>query len=95
VDPGESPDVALRREIAEELGCTVVIERWLDGEQPIGTAHVLRAALCHLADGEPLSGSDHDELRWLRPEQLGDVDWLEPDRPFLSALRLVLLGSVP
>jgi 8-oxo-dGTP diphosphatase len=93
VDPGEAPDVALRREIAEELGCTVVVERWLDGEQPIGTTHVLRAALCRLADADPLAGGDHDELRWLGPEQLDDVDWLEPDRPFLPALRRVLLGS--
>ena len=93
VDPGEAPDVALRREIVEELGCTVVVERWLDGEQPIGTTHVLRAALCRLADADPLPGGDHDELRWLGPEQLDDVDWLEPDRPFLPALRRVLLGS--
>ena len=93
VDAGESPDAALRREVAEELGCTVVVERWLDGEQPIGAAHVLRAALCRLAHGNPLAGVDHDELRWLSPEQLDDVDWLEPDRPFLPALRRVLLGS--
>ncbi|MDX6359463.1 MAG: 8-oxo-dGTP diphosphatase [Nocardioidaceae bacterium] len=86
VERGESPESALVRELGEELGCTVVVERWLEGEQPIGATHVLRAAVCRLADDEPRPGSDHDELRWLLPEQLDEVDWLEPDRPFLAQL---------
>jgi 8-oxo-dGTP diphosphatase len=94
VEPGESPETALVREIAEELGCRISVESWLPGEHPIGTTHVLRAALCRLEDGEPRAGSDHDELRWLGPDELDGVDWLEPDRPFLPALRAVLLGSL-
>jgi 8-oxo-dGTP diphosphatase len=93
VHPGESPDDALVREIAEELGCRVRVRTWLDGEEPIGTTHVLRAAVCGLVDGEPRPGGDHDELRWLTPEQLDEVDWLEPDRPFLGRLREVLLDG--
>ena len=38
-------------------------------------------------------GVDHDELRWLMPEELGDVDWLEPDRPFLGELGELLLDG--
>jgi 8-oxo-dGTP diphosphatase len=90
VEPGESPESALAREIAEELGCDVTVERWLDGEQPIGTTHVLRAAVCRIAAGDPHPGVDHDELRWLMPEQLDEVDWLEPDRPFLGELEDLL-----
>jgi 8-oxo-dGTP diphosphatase len=93
VELGEDPAAALVREIAEELGCVVAVDLWLDGESPIGTAHVLRAAVCSMASGEPRAGDDHDELRWLGPDQLDEVDWLEPDRPFLPALRAVLLGS--
>ena len=90
VHAGESPDSALVREIAEEIGCQVDVEHWLDGD-----THVLRAALCRLGAGEPQALVDHDELRWLGPEQLGEVEWLEPDRPFLPALRALLLGSEP
>jgi 8-oxo-dGTP diphosphatase len=90
VEPGESPETALTREIAEELGCAVIVEQWLDREQPIGTTHVLRAAVCRLAGGEPHPGADHDELRWLKPGQLLEVDWLEPDRPFLAQLEDLL-----
>ena len=90
VEPGESPGAALVREIAEELGCTVTVEHWLEGEQPIGSTHLLRAALCRLTDGEPVPGPDHDELRWLTCGQLDEVDWLEPDLPFLPGLEGLL-----
>ena len=93
VDPGETPEAAVVRELAEELGCRVEVEAWLEGEQPIGDTHVLRAARCRLVESEPGAGADHDQLRWLSPEQLDDVDWLEPDRPFVPELRTVLLGS--
>ena len=29
---------------------------------------------------------EHDEVRWLGAVELGEVDWLEPDRPFLAEL---------
>jgi 8-oxo-dGTP pyrophosphatase MutT (NUDIX family)/aminoglycoside phosphotransferase len=93
VEAGESPEGALVREIREELGCLVEVRGWLDGEQPIGTEHVLRAALCRVAHGEPSVGADHDRLRRLGPEQLDDVDWLAPDRPFLAELRATLLDG--
>ena len=93
VDPGETPEAAVVRELAEELGCRVEVEAWLEGEQPIGDTHVLRAARCRLVESEPGAGADHDQLRWLSPEQLDDVDWLEPDRPFLIELRGVLLDG--
>jgi 8-oxo-dGTP diphosphatase len=93
IDPGETADAALVREIREELGCTVVVDRWLAGEQPIGSAYGLQVALCTLVDGEPSALTDHDLLRWLAGDELDDLDWLEPDRPFLSDLRAALLGS--
>ena len=93
VDPGESTDDAVVREIAEELGCRVRVAGWLDGEQPIDAAHVLRVAHCTLVDGEPRADADHDELRWLTPERLDEVGWLEADRPFLHRLRELLLDG--
>ncbi len=86
VEPGETPEQAVVRELWEELGCTVEVEAWLDGEVPIGERHRLRVARTRLVAGEPRP-VEHDRVRWLAPEELDDVDWLEPDRPFLAGLR--------
>jgi 8-oxo-dGTP diphosphatase len=45
-----------------------------------------------LVAGEPRPG-EHDRLRWLGADELHDVDWLEPDRPFLAELESVLRRS--
>jgi 8-oxo-dGTP diphosphatase len=93
VETGETATAALLREVEEELGCLVAVNRWLDGTEPIGSTHVLHVAICSMAVGSPRPGQDHDELRWLAPSELDEVDWLEPDRPFLPAVRRFLLGS--
>jgi 8-oxo-dGTP diphosphatase len=82
VEAGETPEDALVREVAEELGCTIAVTGWLPGEVAIGTRHVLTVATASLAAGEP-HPHEHDEVRWLGADELGGVDWLEPDRPFL------------
>jgi 8-oxo-dGTP diphosphatase len=87
VEPGETPDEALVREVVEELGCTVDVVRWLPERVAIGTRHVLTVAVARLVSGEPVP-SEHDRVRWLAAAELGDVDWLEPDRPFLPHLPL-------
>jgi 8-oxo-dGTP diphosphatase len=89
VESGESPEQALVREVAEELGATIAVTGWLAGEAPIGLAHVLTVAVTTLVDGDP-DPTEHDEIRWLSAAELGDVDWLEPDRPFLPELRGIL-----
>lgn len=87
VEPGETPEAALVREIAEELGCTVAVTGWLPGEVAIGERHVLTVAVVELVAGEP-QPQEHDAVRWLAAGELGSVDWLEPDRPFLAHLPL-------
>jgi 8-oxo-dGTP diphosphatase len=91
VEPAESPEDALVRELGEELGCRIEVGVWVPVSSPIGATHLLRVAGCRLLDGEtPSPGADHDLLRWLGPEELGDVDWLEPDRPFLAGVEDLL-----
>jgi 8-oxo-dGTP diphosphatase len=90
VEPGETEAESLVREIAEELGVRVVPHGWLGGEQPIGARYVLRVALATLEDDIEPVPTEHDQLRWLGPGELDDVDWLDADRPFLSELSQVL-----
>jgi 8-oxo-dGTP diphosphatase len=89
VEPGESDAESLVREVEEELGLPITVDRWLAGEAPIDGRHVLRVAVASTGDDEP-TPTEHDAVRWLRADELHDVDWLEPDRPFLTELSHLL-----
>ena len=90
VEPGETSETALVREVREELGCHIRVVRWLAAEAPIGERYVLRVALAMLSHGVP-EPVEHDAVRWLAADELGDVDWLEPDRPFLPEIARALV----
>jgi len=84
VEPGEDPSAALVRELREELAVdAVVVGRVagpVDGDWPLDDGHVLRVLRVHLEpDGDPAPGIAHDAVRWLAPDELDDVAWLEPD----------------
>ena len=93
VEPGESPGVALVREITEELGCLIELTGWLTAEVMIGTTHSLTVATARIVTGDP-EPTEHDAVRWLGVEQLDEVDWLDADRPFLAEL-VELLAPAP
>ena len=88
-EEGETPDAAVVREIAEELGCTVEVTGWLTPTVPISESLALRVATARVVDGEPLP-AEHDRVRWLEAHELDEVDWLDPDRPFLPELDALL-----
>ena len=92
VDDGETPEEAAVREIAEELGCGIAVTAWLPPEVPVRVGLVLRVATAVLVDREPVPRhGEHDAVRWLRPDQLDDLDWLPADRPFAASLRQALV----
>ena len=91
VEAGESDAEALVREVTEELGVRIHVDRWLRGEAPIAQRYVLRVALATLVADQPEPTSiEHDLLRWLDAGDLDGVAWLEPDLPFLDELRAIL-----
>ncbi|MFF7166087.1 (deoxy)nucleoside triphosphate pyrophosphohydrolase [Streptomyces sp. NPDC008086] len=88
VEPGEAPEVALVRELREELGVDAEVVERLPGEWPLKPPYVLQVWTTRLLPGsgspEPLQ--DHDALRWLDAGELWDVDWLDPDVPAVQAV---------
>ncbi|MEV7035162.1 (deoxy)nucleoside triphosphate pyrophosphohydrolase [Streptomyces sp. NPDC093272] len=83
VEPGESPEAALVRELGEELGVAAEAVARVPGEWPLREPYVLRvwAARLHPASAAPEPLQDHDDLRWLTRDELWDVDWLDQDVP--------------
>lgn len=92
VEPDEDPDVAIVREIREELACEIAVVGHLAGEQPVKDGYTLRVAVARMVAGEPIP-HEHDAIRWLGADELDLVRWLEPDVPFLSELRDLLVNG--
>jgi 8-oxo-dGTP diphosphatase len=88
VEPGESDEQALVRELREELGVAAVVGERLGPDLPIGSTAVLRVYLARI-DGEPAL-VDHDAHRWLTAAELDDVPWIPVDLPLVADLRRLL-----
>ena len=87
IEPGESRDVALKREIQEELGVDMAIENILcTTEYDYPSFHLtMHCYLCSIASGE-IELREHKSARWLRPEEFGSVEWLPADKDVISRL---------
>ncbi len=82
VERGESPRHALRRELLEELRCTVEVGAHVETtehEYEFGVV-VLSTYYCTLVDGVP-QPTEHAELRWMPVAQLAELDWAPADVP--------------
>ncbi len=99
VEPGEADLEALVRECREELGVEVAPQEFL-GEVPLDGvvgggapgASTLRVWWGRVAAGT-VTPHEHSELRWLRADELPDLDWIPADRPLLPAVVRVLTGT--
>lgn len=87
VEDGEAPDVALIREVQEELDVTLMLGDELTPagrDWPISERLKLRIFLAEIFVGTLKPGESHDELRWLTADDLDSVDWLDADREALA-----------
>ncbi|MFC5802526.1 (deoxy)nucleoside triphosphate pyrophosphohydrolase [Streptomyces formicae] len=85
LEPGETPEQALVRELREELGVEAEPVERVPGEWPLGPGYVLQVWTARLLSGDPRPLEDHDELRWLAVDELDSVEWLPQDRPAVEA----------
>ncbi|WP_457949397.1 (deoxy)nucleoside triphosphate pyrophosphohydrolase [Pseudarthrobacter sp. alpha12b] len=93
VEPGEEPEPALVRELAEELGIGVRLGAELPAETPDGWPLNDRASMrvwfAEVTRGAPLPLEDHDELRWVQLQDRHAVlglPWIPADYPIVHAL---------
>ena len=87
IEPGETPQQALKREIREELDADIEVGALLqtiDYDYPSFhlTMHCFK---CHLTDGH-LTLLEHEAAKWLTPSVLHSVRWLPADEEIIQDL---------
>lgn len=88
IEPGETAQTALAREISEELMCRVAV-----GEEVTTTSHEydfgivnLTTYYCELIEGTPQL-VEHAAMTWHRPHDLHRLNWAPADIPSIDLIR--------
>ena len=87
IEPGETPEEALRREIREELDTTVEVGALLTTvEYDYPQFHlILHCFRCRVAEGS-LTLKEHEAALWIELARLRELDWLPADLQLLPML---------
>jgi 8-oxo-dGTP diphosphatase len=93
VEAGETPESALIRELAEELGITVrepCLAPFTFASHAYETVHLLMPLyVCRRWEGTPMP-RHHAALKWVRPNQMRDYPMPAADLPLIPMLRDLL-----
>lgn len=93
VDPGETPELALIRELREELGievCDTCLAPFTFASHAYRDFHLLMPLyLCRSWDGE-VAPQEGQEIAWVRAKRLADYPMPPADAPLIPWLRDLL-----
>lgn len=91
VEPGETPEAALIREIKEELDTEIAVDKYIHTvEYDYPTFHLsMKCYVCHVVEGA-LVLNEHDASKWLTKETLYTVDWLPADQEIIPKIEDIL-----
>lgn len=91
VEPGETPQEALVREIREELATEIEVERYVTTvEWDYPAFHLsMRCYLCSVVSGT-LTLLEHEAAAWLDRGHLRSVNWLPADEGILDQIEMLL-----
>ena len=89
VEPGETPQAALKREIMEELETEIEVGDLIETiEYDYPTFHLsMDCFWAEIVKGD-LVLREHEAARWLTKEQLESVDWLPADLGLVEKIRV-------
>ena len=87
MEPGESPQMALKREIREELDAEIEVKELLEPvEWDYPNFHLtMHCFICSLLS-ESLHLNEHEAATWLTHETLRSVKWLPADEILLDKI---------
>ena len=89
IEPTETAEDCLVRELQEELGICAKIERYFASsthEYPNNIIN-LHAYLVGCFEGE-IQLRDHDKILWVPTDQIGKLKWAPADIPFVNKLMI-------
>ena len=88
VEPGETPEDAIVREIKEELDTDINVEKYIGMvEYDYPTFYLsMRCYQCTIKSGS-LILKEHEAAKWLKMENLYSVEWLPADMEVVEMIR--------
>jgi 8-oxo-dGTP diphosphatase len=88
IEPDESREVALKREIQEELGVDIAIEDLIcTTEYDYPSFHLtMHCYLCNIG-ADKIELREHKSARWLTAETLDNMEWLPADKEVVEKLK--------
>lgn len=91
IEDGETPEVALKREISEELETKIRVGEMIDTiEYDYPNFHLsMDCFWCEIVSGK-LVLKEHEAARWLDKENLYSVEWLPADVSLIEKIALKL-----
>ena len=94
IEPGETPEEALRREIREELSADISVDRFIcTVEHDYPTFRLtMHTYLCQVVHGQ-LRLLEHEAAKWLDIAHLDTVGWLPADLKVLPQLKTLLQAN--
>lgn len=93
IEDSESPEEALVREIREELDCKIIVEDKMGELEYVYPDFKLTMDLysCKLKEGSLPRIMEHNQIKWIFPEEMDSLDWLEADYKILPIIKKQLL----
>ena len=91
IEPGETPQQALAREIKEELETDIAVGDYLTTiEYDYPAFHLsMQCFWCKIVDGTPVL-KEHEASRWLDLDHIDSVDWLPADQTIIGLIKSAL-----
>ena len=96
MEPGETAEEAVVREIREELKVEIVPERLVTTvECDYPKFHLTMHCFLSSIRSGTVSLVEHEAAKWLKPDELDSVDWLPADVEAVQLLKQMLDGEDP